>query len=81
MVAVLMRQLKDRPPFDDAALRDELGQKIQGISGLQTTDAGMEGFPKFPISALTDDAVMKMATDALDWIIRQIRRSSLVGDN
>lgn len=78
MFVILMRQLKDRPPFNDPAKREELHQKIAGIPGLRTTKAGMEGFPKFPISSLVADSVMKTLRDALDWVIHQIRQSPVL---
>ena len=48
MLLIRMRQLKHHPPFDDPTKREELRRKIQTIPGLQTTEAGMEGFPRFP---------------------------------
>ncbi len=75
MVVLQMRWLKDRSPFNEPAKREALLQRIEGIPGLRTTEAGMEGFPKLPISTLADETVMKTFTGALDWMIGEIRQS------
>lgn len=73
-IVIQMRWLKDQLPFNDATKRDELLKRIQHIPGLKLTDAGgMEGFPKFPIQSLSDGNHLKAFTDALDWIVAEIR--------
>lgn len=77
-IVVQMRWLKDHPPFNDPAKRDELQKRVQQIPGLKITDAGgMEGFPKFPIKSLSDDNHLKTFTDALDWMISEIRTTPM----
>jgi hypothetical protein len=33
----------------------------------------MEGFPTFPILSLTDDNQLELFTEALDWMVSEIR--------
>lgn len=76
-IVIQMRWLKDRPPFNDAAKRDEFLKRIQQIPGLKITEAGgMEGFPKFPIQSLSDGNHLKAFTDALDWLAAEIRATA-----
>lgn len=73
-IVIQMRWIKDHPPFNDAAKRDELLKRIQQLPGLKLTDVGgMEGFPKFPIQSLSDSNHLKAFTDALEWIVSEIR--------
>jgi hypothetical protein len=73
LIVFQMRWLKDHPPFDDAMKRQQLFDRIKDIPGLRVTDAGMEGFPKIPISSLTDPAQFQRFVDTLDWILQEIR--------
>jgi hypothetical protein len=75
VVVIQMRWIKDKPPFEDAQKRSELLSRIQNIPELRITEAGMEGFPKFPISVLTDPRQLHSLTDALDWVVDEIRSS------
>ena len=68
-IAIQMKWLKNLPPFDNAEKRDELFKRIENIPGLRITEAGMEGFPKIPISSLTDKTQLQSFTDTLDWIM------------
>lgn len=75
-IVIQMRWLKDNPPFNSPAKREELLNHIRDIPTLRITDAGMEGFPKFPILSLSDDNALTSFTHALDWIVAQIRETA-----
>lgn len=76
MLVLQMRWLKDRPPFNDAAKRQELERLLQDIPGFRTGSVGMEGFPKVPVLSLTDAAMMEKLLAALDWMVRELAHSS-----
>ena len=72
-VVIPMQRMKEYPPFNDATKRDELLKRIQNIAGLKITEASIEGFPMFPVLSLSDDNQRKRFTDAVDWIVAEIR--------
>jgi hypothetical protein len=67
-----MRQLKDRPPFNDPARRDQFHEKLTRLPGLRVTDAGMEGFPAIPLESVTDPKAMQELLSTLDWLIGEL---------
>jgi hypothetical protein len=75
-IAIQMRWLKKDPPFNDALKRDQLFDRIKDIPGLQVADAGMEGFPKIPVSTLLDPEYFRRFIESLGWIVQEIRRSA-----
>ena len=75
LIRIPMRRMKNRPPFSDGAKRDELHQRIKDIPGFTVTDAGMEGFPKFPLRSLADKTLVESFIQTLDWMVDQIRNS------
>jgi hypothetical protein len=75
-IAIEMRRLKNHSPFDNAENRDMLFKRIENIPGLKITEAGMEGFPKIPVSSLTDEKQLLSFIDTLDWIVSEIRATT-----
>ena len=71
-VVFRMKHLKDHPPFNDPAKRDQLHEKLQQLPRLHVTDAGMEGFPRIPVESLTDPKVMQDFLSTLDWLVGEI---------
>jgi hypothetical protein len=65
--------LKWLPPFDADDKRAEVFRRIEKIPGLVATELAREGYPKIPLSQLTDKAAWKQLTDTLDWIVTEIR--------
>jgi len=49
--------MKDAPPFDSAESRNKLDlyEKLCDVLNLENLDAGMQGFPTFPISKRSDE--------------------------
>jgi len=75
MIVIQMRWMKHRAPFNDETKRNELHERIKDIPGWRVTDAGIEGFPKFPLRSLADKKVLESFTQTLDWMVDQIRNS------
>jgi len=72
-VVIQMRWLRDHPPFDRAEKRAELSKRIESIPNLRMRQAGMEGFPSFPIASLADEQRFAGFIETLDWIVDEIR--------
>jgi hypothetical protein len=51
LVVLLMRWLKDRPPFSDPKKQDQPEQMLQDIPRFRVTDIGVEGMPRLLTSA------------------------------
>lgn len=68
-----LRYLRQRPPFDDEANRERLGELIAEIPGLRLTDYGMDGFPAIPVASLADQREEDRLIAALDWVYGQLR--------
>jgi len=75
-IVLLMRRLKETPPFDSALARETLFQKIQSLKNLKLYEVGMEGFPTFPISSLDDAQQLRTFENALRWMVDEIRSIS-----
>jgi hypothetical protein len=74
-VSIQLRWLKDRPPFSDKQKREQLFQRIKDIPGFAATEAAMEGFPKFPITSLTEPQILERFIATLDWVVEEIRQA------
>jgi hypothetical protein len=72
-VYLQMVYLRDRPPFNDEAMREKLHERIKGISDLRLTEVGMEGFPVIPLASLADPKELDRLIAALDWLVEQLR--------
>lgn len=75
MIVIPMRRMKHRAPFNDETKRQQLHERIKDIPGLKVTEAGMEGFPQFPVGSLADENLLDGFLHTLDWIVDQIRNS------
>jgi hypothetical protein len=73
LVVIQMRWLREHEPFSEIAKREELLKRLQELSELRITAAGIEGFPKVPVSVLCDDAQFQKLVAILDWIVHEIR--------
>jgi hypothetical protein len=74
----LRRTLKNHPPFDHPAKRNQLFRMIQQLPSLTLSEHGMEGSPKLLTSALTRSEPMSHLLEALSWLLAELRASRVV---
>jgi hypothetical protein len=68
-----MRWLKKWPPFDRPEKREEFRAILSQLPDAQIAAAGMEGFPRVPLSAVADEAVWDQLRAAMTWLVKEIR--------
>jgi len=74
-VEVVFQYLRSRPPFDDAALRGELRNRLNQAPEIEIPLAKLELRPSFPVSALTDPEVWDVVIAALTWFAEKVREN------
>jgi hypothetical protein len=68
--------LKNRPPFDDATVREELRQRINDAPGVDIPETKLDLYPSFPLTVLADPAAWDVVAGTLDWFISQISHTN-----
>jgi len=76
-LVIQMRWLRDHAPFDEAAKREELLNRLTSIPGLQVTKPSIDGFPKIPVGCLTTSSVLDALLATMTWLVQQIGSKSL----
>lgn len=77
LVVIQLRWLKDHEPFSEIAKREELLGRLKELPELRVTAAGIDGFPKMPVSVLCDEVQFQKLTAILDWIVQEIRATQI----
>jgi hypothetical protein len=62
-----------RPPFDSAAKRLEMLQRLNVIEGMAIPDDGINRRPGFPLSLLHSEAALQQFLATFDWFIREVK--------
>lgn len=75
-LAIRMKYLKNKPPFNSSEARTDLHSRLADIPGLVMKAKGIDGFPGFPLSALVDDTVREEVLKVLGWIVQEIRNAN-----
>lgn len=64
--------LKNRPPFDDLALREELREQVNSAPGVAIPIAKLELYPSIKSTQLINVAVFDVIVAALDWFAARV---------
>jgi hypothetical protein len=64
---VVFQHLARRAPFDDPALREELRQRLNGITGIDLPGVKIELRPSFPLDVLATPDAQDALADQLAW--------------
>jgi hypothetical protein len=72
-VAVQFLYMKDRPPFDIEAKRQELREKLNRIPGVNISANAIALLPSFLLSTLTDKAALAHFLEVLDWFVQEVK--------
>ena len=72
IVVIQFRWLKKHPPFCDESKRRELFDRIKNIPGFNAIGSGLDGYPSFPVSSLTQQKPLDTFIATLDWIVAEI---------
>ncbi|SFR24367.1 Protein of unknown function [Lentzea waywayandensis] len=78
-VEVVFKHLMIRPPFDQAALREELRQRLNEAPGVDIAADRIELRPSFPVEVLLDPAARAVVRETLKWFYEQARSTVSVG--
>jgi hypothetical protein len=64
--------LKNRRPFDDPVLREELRHRLNSAPGVDIPLAKLELYPSINATLLANKAVYDVIEGALDWFTTQV---------
>lgn len=67
--------LKQRLPFSDIDMRQQLLKKLNAIPGIDIAEHEIDRLPVFFLDALTDDALLNEFLATLDWVVGEIRNT------
>jgi hypothetical protein len=70
---VQFERMKDRPPFDSEAKRQELRELLNRIPGVDIAADAIARQPLVLLSALVNQEALRKFLDVLDWHVRQVR--------
>ncbi len=74
-VAIRFRDIKTRPAFASAQVREQLRQRFNELPSVEIPPDGIERRPSFPISVLGDPASMASFKSTVDWMLDRIKDS------
>lgn len=64
--------LRNRKPFDDPALREELRQRLNDAPGIDIPVAKLELYPPIKNTQLASVAVFDVVVAVLDWFMAKV---------
>jgi hypothetical protein len=67
--------LKERPPFDDEAKRQELRNRLNQIPGVDIPADALALRPRILLASLTDQAALDKFLEVLDWFVKEVKAS------
>lgn len=70
---VVFQWLRDRPPFDDRALREELRQRLNAVEGISIGADRLDSRPSFALDLLADQGRRARVLDALKWFQTEVQ--------
>jgi hypothetical protein len=71
-VVLMLHYLKRHPPFDTEAGRTEMLERLKRVQGIELR-GGMDGRPRVPFAALTNEGALAQLLESIDWLIERIR--------
>lgn len=71
---ISFQSLKNRPPFSDDSLREQLLVKLNAIPGI-SLPSSLTGRPSIPITMLESEETLKPLLVVLSWLMKTIRDS------
>lgn len=72
-VEVPFRWMRERPPFDDVAIREELRVRLNAIDGVDLPAGKLVMMPAFPVSVLTEPRAVATLIGVLEWFAIAVR--------
>ena len=72
-VQVQFAPMRNRPVFDDLALRLDLLGRLNDLGGVDLPEDAVERYPSVPLSTLAVDGGLEKFLDAMDWYVDTIR--------
>lgn len=75
-IEIQFQWLKIRPPFDELALRMELRDRMNRISGVDLPEDGLGRRPSFPLEVLYDPDNLALFKEAVEWGLAQVSRDA-----
>jgi hypothetical protein len=72
-VEIQFQMMKERPPFDHEAKRNELRAKLNLIPGVEIPADAITVRPRIYLSTLNDDATLTHFLDALGWFVEEVK--------
>jgi hypothetical protein len=76
-IEVVFQHLAKRPPFVDAALRNEFRERLNRLDGVSIPEAKLMLRPNFPFSVIDSDGQVDLLIVALSWF----RTASMESEN
>jgi hypothetical protein len=70
---ILFQWMKERPPFDSEAKRQELRERLNRVPGVQIPADAITLRPRTLLSQLRDKAVLAQFLEVLDWFLQQVK--------
>lgn len=75
-VTIPFGYLRARPPFDDAARRQELLTRLNAIPGVAIpADAADGRYPSIPLATFTNEAALDQFLTVMDWLVQEADRA------
>jgi O6-methylguanine-DNA--protein-cysteine methyltransferase len=71
-VEVVFEYLKNRPPFDQLSLRQELRERLIVISGIEIAETRLGVRPSFSLEVLADASRRAQVLSVLEWFLSQV---------
>jgi hypothetical protein len=68
--------MKDKPPFDDEAKRNELRLKLNQVPGVDIPAEAVTLRPRIYLSTLKNEAAVTQFLDALRWFVNEVKASA-----
>lgn len=80
-VEIQFQWLRDRPPFDDIGLRQELAERLNVIPGIRIPSDGINRRPGFQIDVLSVNTSLEAFFGVLTWFKEQALRGHAPNSN
>jgi hypothetical protein len=72
---VQFQWMKDRPPFDAEAKRQELRNRLNRIPGIDIPADSLALRPRILLSALTEKNALAQFIAVLDWFVQEVKET------
>lgn len=72
-VTIEFESMSSRPPLSDETVRKQVAQRLNEIPGVQLPADSPKGWPRFPLSALSEPSAVQLFLRVFDWVIALVR--------